>query len=218
LPARETSGDFYDFILLDNGKLGIVIADVGDKGAGAALYMAMSRTLIRTYAGENQLPPDEVIHHVNRRILSDTQRGIFLTVFFGILDPDKNTLTYVNAGHNPPFNLKPKDQKIKISSLEKTGPLVGIFPENKWESKTLKLEQNEILVLYTDGITEAQNKAGEFYDTKRFKDYLVDTHEDHAEKLRNGILENVRSFTGDAPRLDDITLVVIVKKGDQSKD
>jgi serine phosphatase RsbU (regulator of sigma subunit) len=216
LPARETSGDFFDFIFLENGKLGIVIADVGDKGAGAALYMAMSRTLIRTYAGENQLPPEEVIRHVNRRILSDTQRGIFLTVFFGVLDPDQGTLTYVNAGHNPPFRIKTNGQKAKITSLNKTGPLVGIFPENSWEEKTINLEPNEILVFYTDGITEAQNKVGEFYETNRFKEYLEDSNEKNAELLRNGILENVHAFTGNVPRLDDITLIVLVRQGDQS--
>ena len=112
--------DFYDFIDLDDGKLGVVIADVGDKGAGAALYMAMSRTLIRTYAGENQLPPEQVLHHVNRRILADTQRGIFLTVVFGILDPDQHSFTYVNAGHNPPLHLRRDENQVGMTELEKT--------------------------------------------------------------------------------------------------
>jgi serine phosphatase RsbU (regulator of sigma subunit)/Tfp pilus assembly protein PilF len=216
LPARETSGDFFDFINLEDDKQGVVIADVGDKGAGAALYMAMSRTLIRTYAGENNLPPEQVLHHVNRRILTDTQRGIFLTLVFGILDPNQHTFTYVNAGHNPPFLLRNNESGIEITELEKTGTLVGIFPENTWEKRTIGLNPGEIIVLYTDGITEAQNKAGEFYGTNRFVSSLKKQFTHSAENFRNGILEHVQAFTGTAPRLDDITLIVIARKVDEN--
>ncbi len=212
LPAHETSGDFYDFIDLDHGNLGIVIADVGDKGAGAALYMAMSRTLIRTYAGEHHLDPAEVINNVNRRILSDTQRGIFLTVVFGILDPQEATFVYVNAGHNPPYLLKNSEQGIQIDTLEKTGALVGIFPENTWEIRTLKLKPGEVLVLYTDGISEAQNEDGDFYGTERLIKVLETCFTPSAEEYRNAILEDVQAFTGSAPRLDDITLIVIARE------
>ncbi len=212
LPARETSGDFFDFIEFEDGTLGIVIADVGDKGAGAALYMAMSRTLIRTYAGEDRLAPKEVIHHVNRRILSDTQRGIYLTLVFGILDPHKNTFTYVNAGHNPPYLLKNDAQGVKATELTKTGTLLGIFGENTWESKTLQIDLGDVLVLYTDGITEAQTNSGSFYGSDRLIRTLVNQFNPSAEQYRNAILENVQAFTGNAPRLDDITLVVIAKK------
>jgi serine phosphatase RsbU (regulator of sigma subunit) len=216
LPARETSGDFYDFIELENGKLGIVIADVGDKGAGAALYMAMSRTLIRTYAGENLMSPEQVIHQVNRRILMDTQDGIFLTVVFGILDPDQGTFTYVNAGHNPPLLLRQARDQITISELEKTGTLIGIFSENTWKEKSVPIHPGDVLVLYTDGITEAQNEADEFYGTERFFEVLQTEFSLSAEDFRNCILENVQAFTGSSPRLDDVTLVVISKQTQDS--
>lgn len=212
LPARETSGDFYDFIDLEDGKLGVVIADVGDKGAGAALYMAMSRTLIRTYAGENKLDPKQVIHHVNRRILVDTQRGIFLTVVFGELDPAKNTFTYVNAGHNPPFLLKKSNGELEITELEKTGTLVGIFQENTWEMKEIHIAPGDTLVLYTDGITEAQNRTGQFYGIERLLNTLRDKINPAAEALRNAILEDVQTFMETSPRLDDITLIVISRE------
>ncbi|MFW5714176.1 MAG: SpoIIE family protein phosphatase, partial [Brevefilum sp.] len=212
LPAHETSGDFYDFIDLDDSKQGFVIADVGDKGAGAALYMAMSRTLIRTYAGDNKLPPEQVIHHVNRRILTDTQRGIFLTVVFGVLDANEHTFTFVNAGHNPPYLLRNNKNEKEIIELEKTGTLVGIFPDNIWETRTISIQPGETLVLYTDGITEAQNKSGEFYGSERLVNTLKTNYEPSAEAFRNVILNNIQTFTETAPRLDDITLVVISRK------
>lgn len=212
LPARETSGDFYDFIPLENNQLGVVIADVGDKGAGAALYMAMSRTLIRTYAGENHLNPEQVLSQVNRRILTDTQQGIFLTVVFGILDPAQGTFSYVNAGHNPPFLLQKSKDEVTITPLEKTGTLVGIFQESTWKQETIELKPGEVLVLYTDGITEAQNEEGEFYGLERFFETLEIGFSTQADEYRNCILEGVQAFTGSSPRLDDVTLIVISRE------
>lgn len=212
LPARETSGDFYDFIDLEAGNLGVVIADVGDKGAGAALYMAMSRTLIRTYAGENKLNPKQVLHQVNRRILTDTQHGIFLTIVFGVLDPEHGTFTFVNAGHNPPVLLKKVENKVIFTNLEKTGTLIGIFEENTWEENQISILPGEVLVLYTDGITEAQNENGEFFGVERFFNTLSSEFTTSAENFRNSILEAVQAFTGSSPRLDDITLIVISRE------
>ncbi|MBG0787146.1 MAG: SpoIIE family protein phosphatase [Anaerolineaceae bacterium] len=212
LPAHETSGDFYDFIELEDGKLGVVIADVGDKGAGAALYMAMSRTLIRTYAGEEARPPEDVISQVNRRILTDTQNGIFLTVVYGVLDPGNATFTYVNAGHNPPCVLRSDGNNKSCITLDKTGTLVGIFKENTWETNTLTLQPGEYLIFYTDGITESQNEAGEFYGLQRLKDTLYTCKADTAQELLKSLLISVQAFTGSAPRLDDVTLIVIKKE------
>ncbi|MBW6466386.1 MAG: SpoIIE family protein phosphatase [Brevefilum sp.] len=212
LPARETSGDFFDFFDLEYDQLGVVIADVGDKGAGAALYMALSRTLIRTYAGENQLCPEHVIQQVNRRILTDTQHGIFLTAVFGILNPADGIFNYVNAGHNPPVLLSKEDDHVTLTQLEKTGTLLGIFEGNTWEERQLPINPGEVLVLYTDGITEAQNEDGEFYGTERFLEVLRTEFTTSAETLRNQILEAVASFSGSSPRLDDVTLIVIARE------
>lgn len=218
LPARETSGDFFDFIPLPEERLGIVIADVGDKGAGAALYMAMSRTLIRTYSMEAGHPPETVLSEVNRRILTDTPRGIFLTLVFGILDPDEAAFTYVNAGHNPPFLIQNSGGEIALHPLEKTGTLVGIFEGNTWEEKSQQMEEGDTLVLYTDGITEAQNRSGEFFGVDRLINCLTNNHQRNTEALRNAILAEVQQFTGEAPRLDDITLVVLRRKSAGGKD
>ncbi len=212
LPARETSGDFYDFFPLEDDKQGIVIADVGDKGAGAALYMAMSRTLIRTYAIENKLTPEEVLNQVNRRILTDTPRGIFLTAIFGVLNPKEASFSYVNAGHNPPYLVQEREDQVNLTPLEKTGTLVGIFGKNTWEAKEASLLPGDSLILYTDGITEAQNKHEEFFGVARLIHCLKSNFQLGAEDLRNTILEEVQKFTGNAPRLDDITLIVIQRK------
>ena len=212
LPAHETSGDFYDFIQLKDEKLGVVIADVADKGAGAALYMAMSRTLIRTYAGEEARDPDEVILQVNRRILTDTNQGIFLTVVYGILDPHTGIFTYVNAGHNPPCLLRSDGGDKSCTTLEKTGTLVGIFEENTWETHSVTLESGDCLIFYTDGITESQNKAGEFFGLQRLQQSFYTSTANTAEGLLNNLLETVQVFTGSAPRLDDVTLIVIKKE------
>jgi serine phosphatase RsbU (regulator of sigma subunit)/class 3 adenylate cyclase len=217
LPARETSGDFYDFFDLDDGKWAVVVADVGDKGAGAALYMAMSRTLIRTYASEGNRQPEEIISEVNRRILKDTERGIFLTVFLGILDPQKATFTYVNAGHNPAVLMEIVDGKLSLTYLEKTGTLVGLFPDNRWEAHTLPLHQGAVLVLYTDGITEAQNETEEFFGSERLIDALNEGFDPSAEVFQENILDNVNDFMQETSRLDDITLVIISRKIEQNE-
>ena len=212
LPARETSGDFFDFIDLGNGKLGVVIGDVGDKGAGAALYMAISRTLIRTYAGENNLQPKDVLKQVNRRILMDTQHGIFLTLVFGILDPKQGTFTYVNAGHNPPILVRNKENQVSLTHLEKTGSLLGIYEDNTWEEKQIKIKPQEVLILYTDGITEAQDGRDDFFGIDRLYQVLESGFTTEAEIYRNRILESVHNFSEGTPRLDDITLIVISRE------
>ena len=209
LPARETSGDFYDFIELPDGKIGIVIADVGDKGAGAALYMAMSRTLIRTYASESEKTPGEIIAEVNRRILTDTQRGIFLTAFYGVLDPNENLFTYVNAGHNPPAVMQPQSEIFEITFLSKTGSLVGLFEESTWETQTIEIPPGTQIVLYTDGIPEAQNDSGDFYGNERFITALEEGLAPSAKAFQENILKDVNLFMDDTPRLDDITLIII---------
>jgi len=167
--------------------------------------------LIRTYARESRMSPEHVLHELNRRILIDTEFGIFLTVVFGILDPEQGTFTYVNAGHNPPILLSQKNDQIELTELKKTGSLVGIFPENTWEEKTITIHSGDVLILYTDGITEAQNEDDEFFGIERFVKTLKDNFSPSAEDLRNCILEDVQAFTGTSPRLDDITLVVIAK-------
>ncbi|MCI0713701.1 MAG: SpoIIE family protein phosphatase, partial [Chloroflexi bacterium] len=143
-PANQTSGDFYDFIDLPGGKLGIVVADVADKGTGAALFMALSRTLLRTYAHEYPDSPAETFTAVNSRILGDTRSGQFVTVFYGILDPIKGTFTYASAGHNPAYLLNGE-----VHELKRTGIPLGMLEDARWKEQTITLPPDLPLVMYT---------------------------------------------------------------------
>ena len=210
-PARETSGDFYDFIRLSNGRLGIVVADVVDKGMGAALYMALCRTLIRTYAVEYDAQPDLVLDAANRRILLDTHSNLFVTVFYGILDPITGTLTYGNAGHNPPYHLTDKNRD-PVQALRSTGLPLGIFEDATWMQGSVQLAPGDALVLYTDGIPEAQNRAEEFFGEKRWVDIAQSNLGRSAQDMQDALLAGVHRFMGDAPQLDDITLMVVVRE------
>ena len=209
-PARETAGDFYDLIPLPNGRLGILVADVADKGVGAALYMALSRTLIRTYAVEYDTQPDLVFSAVNRRVLVDTQASLFVTVFYGILDPISGTLTYCNAGHNPPYLLGSQDRG-SVQELVRTGMPVGIFEDVTWQQSTVQLAPGDVLLLYSDGITDAQDWQEMFFGEERLLEIAQANLGRSAQDMHKALLTEVHEFVGDAPRFDDITLMVVVR-------
>jgi serine phosphatase RsbU (regulator of sigma subunit)/DNA-binding NarL/FixJ family response regulator len=210
-PARETSGDFYDFIPLPNGRLGILIADVADKGMGAALYMALSRTLIRTYAAEYDTRPDLALGAANRRILMDTHADMFVTVFYGVLDPATGALTYCNAGHNPPYLLSAQSRGL-VGSLDKTGLPLGVFEDATWTRGVVQLTPGDVLLLYTDGATEAQDRQGVFFGEKRLLEIAQANLGRSAQGIQDALSAEVREFVGDAPQADDITLMVLVRK------
>jgi sigma-B regulation protein RsbU (phosphoserine phosphatase) len=209
-PARETSGDFYDFIPLPNGRWGIVVADVVDKGMGAALYMALSRTLIRTYAMEYDTQPDLVFSAANRRILLDTHTKLFVTVFYGILDPTTGILTYCNAGHNPPYLFNTQNNDT-VHELRRTGLPLGVFEEVTWTRGSIQFAPGDLSVLYTDGVPEARNQHEEFFGEKRLLAIAQANWGRSAQDIQNALLAEVHQFMGDAPRLDDITLMVVVR-------
>ena len=171
-PARSTSGDFYDFVPLPDGKFGILIADVADKGMGAALYMAASRTLIRTYAAEYVAQPELALGAANRRIMADTRADLFVSVFYGILDSTAGTLTYCNAGHNPPYLISAQNY-IEIQKLTRTGIVLGVLEDATWEQRTIHLHTGDSLVLYTDGVTDAENGQGDFFGEHRLADTVL---------------------------------------------
>jgi sigma-B regulation protein RsbU (phosphoserine phosphatase) len=216
-PARETSGDFYDFIPLPNQHLGIVIADVADKGVGAALYMALSRTLIRTYAAEYLTRPDLVLAATNDRMLADTRAGLFVTAFYGILDPVTGDLIYSNAGHNPPFLLGTRDRD-RSQSLSKTGMALGAVEDTSWERRTAHIGPHDVLLLYTDGLTDAQNSQGQFFGIKRLHEFLQKTvplrvaHRNLAMVVQESLVSEVRQFMGETLQYDDMALMILIRE------
>jgi serine phosphatase RsbU (regulator of sigma subunit) len=210
LPARETSGDFFDVIEFANDKLGILIADVADKGLGPALYMALSRTLIRTYAEEYEAEPDIVFFATNQRLHKDTRANLFVTAFYGILDPHEGTLTYSNAGHNPPLLFKAKENG-SVKSLGRTGIPLGVEIDDTWSQETVNIDPGDVLLLYTDGIPDAQNDQGMFFDEDRLIDLAQKNLGMPAHEIQNLILSEIQKFVGDTAQFDDITLMTLVR-------
>jgi serine phosphatase RsbU (regulator of sigma subunit)/DNA-binding NarL/FixJ family response regulator len=222
-PARETSGDFYDFIALPGGQLGVLIADVADKGMGAALYMALCRTLIRTYAAEHPTQPNLVLSATNRRLLMDARAGLFVTAFYGVVAPDTGMLAYCNAGHNPPLLLNARDES-PIQTLGRTGMALGAVEDQVWQQSSVQIAQGDVLLLYTDGITEAQDPDGSFFGPGRLLArvqaslHASATEVSYAQSIRDALLGEIHAFVGNAPQFDDITLVVLSRDAQSSTD
>jgi sigma-B regulation protein RsbU (phosphoserine phosphatase) len=209
--ARETSGDFYDINLLPDGHLGILVADVVDKGVGAALFMALSWTLIRTYAAEYPAHPEMVLTAVNRRILEDTNANQFVAVSYCILDPATGRLVYCNAGNCPPFVFRSRDVH-EVHKLVHTGIPLGLLEDRTWDQAVVQLGAGDVLALYTDGITEAQNEKEEFYGEARLLNSIRANLDGSAREIKQGILADLQEFVGSAPQYDDITLAIIVRE------
>ncbi len=209
-PVEETSGDFFDLIPLSDERLGIVIADVADKGVGPALYMALSRTLIRTFAIELESQPEIVFFAANERILNDTSANLFVTAFYGILDLKSGQLTYCNAGHNPPFLISSQGGD-GIHPLESSGMPIGIERGATWTQKTVQLTPGDVLLLYTDGIPEAQNEEGKLFGEHPLASTAQANLGRTAEQIQKAILTEVYEFVGNAPQSDDITLIVLIR-------
>lgn len=216
-PARQASGDFYDVLYLPGGRVGIVVADVTDKGAGAALYMALSCTLFRTYAEQDPAHPEQVLAVVNRRILKDTSAKEFVTVFYGVLEPATGLLAYSNAGHCPPYLFRAASGG-GVEELTRTGLPLGIFHDGTWECRTVELEPADLLLLYTDGISEARSEQAAFFGEERMLAAVAATlgtagrARPSPQQVQDALLAEVQRFSGEAPRSDDIALLVLLRE------
>ncbi len=208
-PARETSGDFYDFIPLTTNKWGLVMADVTDKGMGAALFMALSSTLIRTYAGRFPTLPGLTLRTVSERILADTRGGMFITTFFGVLEPLTGRFIYANAGHPPGYLMHPQRGKEMIDRLRPTGMALGVTEQAQWRQKIVRFAPGDLLVLYTDGITEAQNAGGKFFEEEYLLEVVLSNAGCSAAEVLSALVGEVHSFVGADSRQDDIAIVVL---------
>jgi serine phosphatase RsbU (regulator of sigma subunit) len=209
-PARDTSGDFFDVIELSDGRLGLIIADVADKGVGPALYMALSRTLLRTFALDYDADPEVVFFATNARLLNDARANLFVTSFFGILEPVTGSLNFANAGHNPPLLIQ-RGGNESVKTLGRTGIAMGIEENTTWKQDTVTIEPGDVLILYTDGIPDAQNEEGEFFDEERIIEIATAHLGQPAHEVQAAILEGVQNFVGSTPQTDDITLMILLR-------
>lgn len=209
--SRETSGDFYDINRLPDGRIVILIADVVDKGVGAALFMSLCWTLIRTFSIEYPSDPDLVMGKINQRILEDTKSGQFMSLFFGVLELASGEFTYANAGHPPPFFFTSQADKVS-RSLYRTGMLLGVSAEEKWGKGTIVIAPGDGLMLYTDGVTEGLNESGALYGEERLKKALVALMDSPADTICSMILRDLESFVGEETQSDDIAMLVVKRE------
>jgi len=205
-PARQVGGDFYDVILLSKGRVGLVMADVSDKGMVAALYMALARSLIRAEAKRSS-SPRQVLLRVHRLLLEMSQADMFVTVFYGVLDLVQGTLRYARAGHDPPLLFRPSTAECRF--LKARGTLLGLVERIGLEEATVNLCPGDLLILYTDGITDANSPAGEFFDVEHLRETVRAASELSAQGLCDFIFEHVDRFQAEAVQYDDMALLVV---------
>ncbi len=207
IPARTTSGDFYDVIPLPDGGVGVAIGDVADKGVGAALLMAMSCALLRTFLSEHPREPDAVLGTLNRQLMEYTALSQFVTAFLGIVDPASGRLVYASAGHNPPLSIG----AAQVQHLAPSGTALAVLRDATFESRSITLERGDRLVLYTDGVTEATNAQEELFGVERLEQIVRASYPKTAEEIRDDSLDAVYRFSGGAALADDLALVILAR-------
>ncbi len=205
--SHRAGGDYYDFFPLSGGKWGLLIADVSGHGTPAAVIMAVTHTLAHTFPGAPE-PPGQLLTHVNHQLCSlyTAHSDTFVTAFYGVYDPSNRTLTYASAGHNPPRLKRCEDGSLALLDAARGLPL-GIFPAETYRDATHTLVPGDQLVLYTDGITEADNEAGELFGLERM-DKVLENCSINVSDLLKAVLAAVDEFTGGRPAADDRTLLV----------
>jgi serine phosphatase RsbU (regulator of sigma subunit)/anti-sigma regulatory factor (Ser/Thr protein kinase) len=202
--ARQVGGDFYDFIYLDDGRLGLVIGDVTDKGVPAALLMATTRSVLRAVA-QRVVKPGQVLERVNEIIYQDIPPKMFVTCLYALLDPETGQLLYANAGHDLPYH---RHQVGEVTELRATGMPLGLMPGMKYEEKVTTLARGESILFYSDGIVEAHNPARGMYGFPRLMQLIGEYEEDSS--LKDVVLEDLTEFTGPGwEQEDDITMVTL---------
>ena len=208
-PAKEVGGDFYDFIELPDNKLGIVIADVCGKGIPAALYMALSRALIRACSAHEPVDMVKAVLCTNKLIQECANTDLFVTLIFSIYDPVTGILRYVRAGHNYPIYYSKNANYFEL--LKGQGLALGMLPNIALEEKKVKLKDGDIVVFYTDGITEAPNNEKEMFGVERITKFLTKYQDQPASVIAEKIKSSVIEFEGNQQQFDDLTLIILKK-------
>jgi len=208
-PARGIGGDYYDLLALQRDRWGIAIGDVSGKGIGAALIMASLQASLKFQALQPHLKLSTLIGDVNRLVFESSPTNIFATLFYAEYEPAKRLLNYVNAGHNSPLVLRPKNGSCEIFQLPPTGIPVGVSAGSQFASANFQFEIDDVLVAYTDGITEAVNRQQELWGQQRLEALLKSSSRKTPKEIINAILEQVSTFANGQPQRDDITLLVM---------
>ncbi len=207
LPARRIGGDFFDFFALGKSNLGFSIADVSGKGVPAALFMTMSRGLIRALSQKTNTP-DECLRQLNELLSLENDSSMFVTGFYGILNIETGEISYSNAGHNPPYIISEDGSLRQIGRGE--GIALGVTTEiDLYRNHESKLNKNDTLLLYTDGVTEAMNMQKELFGEERLEEYLKKNATSSLSNLINNLVNEIEMFSGGAEQTDDITLLAI---------
>jgi serine phosphatase RsbU (regulator of sigma subunit) len=206
VPARVVGGDFYDFIPLDDERLGIVVGDVSDKGMPAALYMTLSYSLIRAEARRSPSPA-ETLNSVNRHLLDISSSGMFITALYGILDRTTREFCFARAGHPYPIIVDGRGREVPLDKMN--GNLMGVFDDLRLEEVSVTFPRGGAILIFSDGITEAMDGSGELFETERAADLLSRTMAEPAGRICEELLEEVQSFSDPELLQDDITIVAI---------
>ena len=204
--AKDVGGDFYDFFRIDENRIGFVIADVSGKGVPAAIFMAVSRTLIRS-TGIRGASAAECMDYSNDLLSNESVNSMFVTVFYGIYNIQTGEVTYTNAGHNPPYLIK-ADGSIEQLPLSKN-IVAGVFESFEFSEDTLQLEHGDMLLLYTDGVTEATDIEFKEYGEKRLEELIKQNAKVDCQTMIDTVKADVKAFAGEAKQSDDITLLAL---------
>ncbi len=210
-PAREVGGDFYDFFLIDDDHFCMCVGDVSGKGVPAALFMAVTKTLIKSRAS-NDYSPASILTHVNNEISRSNDASMFVTIFLGILNLNSGELLYSNAGHNPPYIRRAHGELIRLD--QRHGPVIGAVEDMVYGQDEAILTGGDLFFAYTDGVTEAMNEEQRLYDERRLAELLCSCDSNAAEAVVRATLEGIRSFQGSAAQADDITILATTYYGE----
>lgn len=203
IPSRQVGGDYFDVVELDNHRIAVVIADVSGKGVGASLLGAsLQASIISLQAFHTDITL--MIRHINNLVHSQTNYDKFITLFYAEIDIHSMVMTFVNAGHNPPYLVRPGK---KLKKLETGGLLLGMMPDIEYDCETIQLQNNDVVVMFTDGVTEAKNSRDEDYEEWRLENLLQEKAALDVTSLINSIKDSVYRFAGNEPQSDDVTLL-----------
>jgi putative ABC transport system permease protein len=209
LAARTVGGDYYDFLELPGGRIGIAVADVAGKGIPAALLMAAVQASLRAISAETDISLSELACKMNAFLFQSTGANKYATFFHARVEARASRLRYVNAGHNPPYLARRTASGVEITELGAGGPPIGLFPDMRYEEAAVDLRPGDLVVAFTDGVPEALDPAGEEFGEERLKNLLRDAMGETAPAVSRRIVDRMREWVGEAPQHDDITCLVL---------